>query len=136
MISGSLIGLVVVGIVAAAFLVFAIRPQRKLPAEKELILLYTERCSATTRIGLGFRFGTNLPTGRLTLYEHGMVIAVATPMWIRYEDIEQVKSVRSLLSRRIDISARDPKVEASFNVRSPDRIAGILKAKGVRVVER
>jgi hypothetical protein len=136
MISGSLIGLVVVGIVAAALLGFAIRPQRKLAAEKDLIPLYTERCSATTRVGLGFQFGTNMPTGRLTLYEHGIVMAVATPMWIRYEDIEQVKSVRSLLARRLDISARDPKMEASFNVRSPERIAGILKSKGVRVVEQ
>lgn len=136
MIDGSVIGLVVVGIVAVALLFFVIKPRRKLPEEKDLKPLYTERCSATTRAGLGLRFGTNMPTCRLTLYEHGMVIAVVAPIWVKYEDIEQVKSVRSWLSRRVDISVRDPKVAASFNVRSPERIASILRAKGVRLVEQ
>ena len=135
MIDWSFIGLAVVGVVAIVLLFFAIKPQRKLPEEKNLVPVYTERCSATARVGLGFRFGTNMPTGRLALYEHGMVIAVASPIWVKYEDIEQVKSKRSWLSRRIEIFVRDPRMAASFNVRSPERIASILSAKGVRVVQ-
>ena len=70
--NSTFIGLVCVGIVVAGMLLFAISSQRKLPAEKGLVPLYTERCTATTRSGFGLRFGTNLPTCRITLYERAV----------------------------------------------------------------
>jgi hypothetical protein len=57
-----------------------------------------------------------MPTRRLAPYEQRTIIVVAGPIWVKYEDIEQVECKRSWLSPRVDISARDPKVVASFNV--------------------
>ena len=68
------------GVVGATLLYFCLRPGVKLPEEKGLTPLFTERCSASTSAGIGFRFGTNMPTCRITLYEHGMVIGIGKPI--------------------------------------------------------
>lgn len=125
------VGLVVVG---ATLLYFCFRPGIRLPEEKGLIPLFTERCSATTSAGIGVRFGTNMPTCRITLYEHGIVIGIGKPIWIKYSDVEWVQYRQSWWSRWVKVALRDSKLVARFNVRSPAKIADILRERGVRAV--
>jgi hypothetical protein len=135
MINSSIVGLVVIGIVAVVLLVFVIKPQRRLPEERGLTPLFNARCSATTEVGFRFRFGTNMPTCRITLYENAMVIAVGTPAWVRYEDIVNAKCERSWWASRLKLSTRVPKMAVTLNLRSPEKVAGILREKGVKVIE-
>lgn len=132
MINCSIVGLVVVGVVAIVLPIMAIGPQHSLPEEKSLTPLFNARCTATRAVGFGFRFGTNMPTCRITLYEDGMVIAVGTPRWVGYKDIESVRCEPSWWSGRLNVSTRIPKMSVSLHLRSPEKVAAILKEKGVK----
>ena len=135
MFDSSIMAFVVIGIVAIALLAFALVSRRMLPEERNLVPLYSEKCSATRRAGFGLRTGSNLPTCRITLYERAVVMAVGAPVMVKYEDIEQVKCERSWLAKRVEVSAREPHMVLSFNVRAPDKIAELFRTRGVRVIE-
>lgn len=85
--------------------------------------------------GIGFGFGTNMPTCRITLYSEGMVIGIGKPIWVKYADVESVQYRQSWWSQWVKVALRDSKLVVRFNVRKPEKIAEILKTQGVRVVE-
>ena len=130
----SIVGLGFVAVITVGVLLFAFSSQRKLPAEKGLVPLYSARGTASTRGGFGLRFGTNMPTCRITLYERAVVMAIGPPVLVAYEDIEKVKCERSWCANRLEVSMRNSSLVWNFNVRSPEKVAGIFKEKGVRII--
>jgi hypothetical protein len=116
-------------------LALSIVPQHRLPEEKGLIPLFNARCTATKAARFGFRFGTNIPTCRITLYDHVMVIAVGAPALVKYEDVEKVQCERSWWRSRLKVSTRVPNMAVILNLRCPEKVARILREKGVDVVD-
>jgi hypothetical protein len=135
MMDSGIVVLAIIGTVAIALLGFSLLSRRMLPEEKNMMPLFSEKCSATRRAGFSFRMGSNLPTSRITLYERTVVLAVGPPVMVKYEDIEQVKCERSWLSKRVEISIREPHMVLTFNVRAPDELAEAFRTRGVHVIE-
>lgn len=71
-----------------------------------------------------------MPTCRIALYDHAMVIAVTAAVLVKYADIENVKCERSWWSSRLNVSMCHPKIVFSLNLGSPEKLAGNLKRQG------
>jgi hypothetical protein len=63
-----------------------------------------------------------------------MVVAIGEPVWVRYGDIEHAKCERSLWASRLVVTTRVPKMAVRLNLRSPEKVTGILREKGVKVI--
>lgn len=61
-------------------------------------------------------------------------MAIGPPVLVAYEDIEKVKCERSWCANRLEVSMRNSSLVWNFNVRSPEKVAGIFKEKGVRII--
>ena len=128
----SLIALSVPIVVLLAMLVFVRSTGAQLPEENGRAALYTERCSASS--GRFLRFGTNLPTCRITLYDDGLVAAIGAPIFVKYQDVEGALCTQSWLLKSVRLHIRaTPDLILTFSSRAPAKIGAILKQKGVRV---
>ena len=52
---------------------------------------------------------------------------------MKYEDVESVRCQWSWWSKRLEVAMRNSKMVARFNVRSPEKVANILKDRVVRI---
>jgi len=124
----------IVGALAALSL-WILAPLRRLPEEKGLTPLFSERCSALTTARVGFRFGMPARACRIALYDKWFVMDIGGPVLVKYESVAKIERVRRWFSESIRLHMGTSNLVATFYVRNPEGAAAIFRLKGVSVVQ-